>query len=254
MREHPFVSLAVGSVLSLAAHGIAYGSLAYVPKQPVVRPASRVSFRVTEPKPSVPEPDSPEPPPAPPELEPTRPLPEKVPAPVNELPPARSPQPLDLTGVTLTNDSGSSAWSTVVGNGAALDGPIAAIHPARPASAPPPRPIGPAPQPTPRTEPELVALRDLSERPVPPSLGAVLRDHYPAEAKARGIGGSASVTAEIGPDGRVRNVTLTAETHPGFGEACRRTLLGSRWSPPRSREGRAVATGIRYTCRFVVER
>jgi len=97
-----------------------------------------------------------------------------------------------------------------------------------------------------------VAAADLSTRPVPPELTANLRDHYPATAKARGIGGSATVRVRIEPDGRVRRVELMTESFEGFGEACRRTLAGSQWTAPRDRDGRAVATHIRYTCRFVV--
>jgi hypothetical protein len=52
----------------------------------------------------------------------------------------------------------------------------------------------------------------------------------------------------------VRQASVLDESSPGFGEACRRTVTGSRWSPPRDRQGRKVATEIRYTCRFVVER
>jgi TonB family protein len=159
---------------------------------------------------------------------------------------------VDLTGVTLTNDNGTASWSSVVGNGAALQGPIAAIRTER--TAPPaPKPV-PREKPPVAREPSLVRLEDLSERPVPPELASVLREHYPAEARARGIGGSASVTAEVAPDGRIRNASVSNESFPGFGDACRRTLLGSRWSPPRDREGRAVSTRIRYTCRFVVDR
>jgi protein TonB len=79
-----------------------------------------------------------------------------------------------------------------------------------------------------------------------------LRAFYPAAARARGLGGSATVRARIEPDGHVRRVDLVAESFEGFGEACRRTLQGSSWSAPRDRDGRAVATYVRYTCRFVV--
>jgi TonB family protein len=96
-------------------------------------------------------------------------------------------------------------------------------------------------------------LADLSTRPVPPALGSELREHYPLEAKQRGIGGSATVEARIEPDGRVGRISLKQESFAGFGDACRRTLAGSRWSAPRDRNGRAVATVIRYTCRFVVQ-
>jgi len=100
----------------------------------------------------------------------------------------------------------------------------------------------------------VVSVADLSARPEPPALDAALRANYPADAERQGLGGSAQVKARIAPDGRVHNLAVLAESHPGFGEACRRTLAASRWSAPRDRDGRAVATEIRYTCRFVVAR
>jgi protein TonB len=245
MTQHPIVGLTIAAALSLAAHGIAYASLAYVPKRPAVMPPSRVSFRVTEPEPLPPPPPEP---PKPAEPAPVKAAPPPPPAAPVERPPAA---PVDLTGVTLTNDSGSASFSSLVGNGSALEGPIAAIRtasPVTPSAAPSARP---APV---RVETPVLALSDLSERPVAPELGAVLRQYYPAEAKTRGIGGTANVEARIEPDGRIRSVTLAAESFRGFGDACRRTLLASRWSPPRDRDGRAVATRIRYTCRFVVDR
>jgi periplasmic protein TonB len=247
MTQHPIVGLSIAAVLSLAAHGIAYASLAYVPKRAPAPPPSRVSFRVTEPEPTPP------PPPEPPKAAEPEPVKAAAPPPPSpsEPPPPAPPVPVDLTGVTLTNDSGNASFSSVVGNGAALDGPIAAIRTARPAVPPPTASARPVPV---RVETPVLALSDLSERPVAPELGIVLRQYYPAEARARGIGGSASVEARIEPDGRVRSVTLGVESFAGFGEACKRTLLGSRWSAPRDRDGRAVATRIRYTCRFVVDR
>jgi protein TonB len=98
----------------------------------------------------------------------------------------------------------------------------------------------------------VVDVADLATRPVPPELTSNLRDHYPAAAKARGIGGSATVRVRIEPDGKARRVDPIAETFEGFGDACRRTLQGSSWSAPRDHDGRAVATIVRYTCRFVV--
>jgi len=248
MSEHPFVGLVAAALLSLVAHGVAYASLGYVPKQALAPAPSRVSFRVKEPPPPPVEEKV-----TPPEPEVAKPVPRAKPVPASE-PPAAPPPPVDLTGVTLTNDSGNASWSSVVGNGAALAGPIAAIRqPGTTAVAAVAPVVAPKPVPA-KAETSLVKLEDLSERPVPPALAAVLRDHYPPEAKARGIGGSASVAAEVGPDGRIRNPAVAGESFPGFGEACRRTLQGSRWSPPRDREGRAVSTRIRYTCRFVVER
>jgi TonB family protein len=98
----------------------------------------------------------------------------------------------------------------------------------------------------------LVRLQSLSSRPKPPSLDDLLRQNYPADARRQGIGGSAVVSARIDPDGVVRAVRVVLEEQSGFGEACRRTLLGSRWSPPTDSAGRAVFTEIRYTCRFQV--
>ena len=74
------------------------------------------------------------------------------------------------------------------------------------------------------------------------------------EARARGVSGTASVRARIGADGRAHSLRVVSESFSGFGDACRRTLAGSRWSPPKDRAGNAVATEIAYTCRFVVER
>jgi periplasmic protein TonB len=245
MTFHPVIGLAFAAAVSLAVHGAAYASLAYVPKRPPAPPPSRVSFRVTEPSP----PPPPEPP-KPAEPEPVKAAP-PPPRTVAEPPPPAAPAPVELTGVTLTNDSGNASVSTIVGNGAAIDGPIAALRTGRPVAPAAPPSARPAPA---RVETPVLALSDLSERPVAPELGGVLRQHYPAEARARGIGGSASVEARIEPDGRVRSVTLASESFAGFGDACKKTLVGSRWSPPLDRDGRAVATRIRYTCRFVVDR
>jgi periplasmic protein TonB len=246
MTQHPIVGLALAAAVSLVAHGIAYASLAYVPERSPAPPPSRVSFRVIETPPPPPEP----PRPAESEPEPVTapPLPKTAPA---EPPPPAVPAPVDLTGVTLTNDSGDARFSTVVGNGAAMDGPLGAIRTTRSVALPATPSARPAP---PRVETPVLALSDLSERPVAPELGGVLRQHYPAEARARGLGGSASVEARIDPDGRVRSVTIVSESFAGFGDACKKTLVGSRWSPPRGRDGDPVATRIRYTCRFVVDR
>jgi hypothetical protein len=52
----------------------------------------------------------------------------------------------------------------------------------------------------------------------------------------------------------VDEITVVSESAPGFADACRKTLLGSRWSEPLDREGRAVSTRLTYRCRFEVER
>ncbi|HEY3495776.1 MAG TPA: TonB family protein, partial [Polyangiaceae bacterium] len=161
------------------------------------------------------------------------------------------PPPAELAGVTLTNESGTGSFGSLAGDGSSFQGPLGPIAPRAEPTA---RAVRPAPPPAPAvpTVP-LVALADLSEKPRPPSLGDALGRHYPAEARQRGVSGTATVKARVEPDGRIRTVTVVNETFPGFGDACRRTLVASRWSPPRDREGRAVSTAIRYTCRFVVE-
>jgi len=247
MTQHPFIGLFAACGVSLLAHGIAYASLAFAPTPPRDLPPSRVAFRVRAPEPSRPLPP---PPPAPesPRPEPRAKAPQAKPTP-NTPPPPPAPAPVDLRGVTLTNDTGGGSFSSVVGNGSSLAGPVgpigAKVAPAPQASAPAPVAAAPAGVPE-------VAAADLSTRPVPPELTANLRDHYPAAAKARGIGGSATVRVRIEPDGRVRRVEPMTESFEGFAEACRRTLVGSQWTAPRDRDGRAVATHIRYTCRFVV--
>lgn len=251
MTKHPLLGLVAACSLSLFAHGAAYGSLGWAPNPAPAPPPSRVSLHV-----HAKEPPPPAPPPLPSHAEPVPAEPRRVPAKtrptpsVNTAPPTAAPAraPLDLRGVTLTNEHGGASWSSAVGDGSALTGPLAAIGaaPAAATSASPARAVPPA-SPVP-----VVDAADLSSRPVPPELGGNLREHYPAAAKTRGIGGSATVRARIEPDGRVRRVELVAESSEGFGDACRRTLQGSLWSAPRDREGRAVATYVRYTCRFVV--
>ncbi|HTQ06423.1 MAG TPA: TonB family protein [Polyangiaceae bacterium] len=251
MAQHPFVGLIAAAFASVLAHGFAYASLGLAPVAPHEPPPSRVSFRVRDAAPP-PAPDAPKlPPPAPkPEPRLAKAKPKAAPS-VNPDPLPAAPPPVDLRGVTLTNDTGGAAWSSAVGNGSALGGPVGPIGgvTTRPvASDAPARPSPRAP------EIPLVDAADLSSRPVPPALAGDLRERYPAGAKQRGIGGSASVEARIEPDGRVRQVRLENETFAGFGEACKKTLLGSSWSPPRDKAGRKVATLVRYTCRFVVER
>lgn len=249
MTQHPFIGLIAACGVSLLAHGIAYASLAMAPPPPPEPVKTRVSFRVHEPEPArplpPPAPSVPEPaPPEPPKAQKAKPVTPNTPP-----PPVAAPAPVDLRGVTLTNDSGGGSFASAVGNGSAFEGPLGPVG--AKASAPKPALATAAPAPVASGVPE-VAAADLSARPVPPELTQNLRDHYPAAAKARGVGGSATVRVRIEPDGRVRRVELMTETFEGFGEACRRTLVGSQWTAPRDRDGRAVATHIRYTCRFVV--
>jgi periplasmic protein TonB len=247
MAEHPFVGLIAAAVTSCLVHGIAYASLAYAPKPAAERTPSRVTFRAPPAPPARPEPPPlpPEPPPAPKPPEPKTSKKEIPPAPE---PANVAPAPVDLRGVTLTNDSGSGSFSSIVGDGSSFQGPLGPVGPKRPEPVAPIVPSAVAP-----AAPSLVALADLSEKPVAPALGDALRQNYPTEARRRGLGGSATVEARVDPDGRIRSARLVNESFAGFGDACRKTLVGSRWSAPKDRGGRAVSTAIRYTCRFLVQ-
>jgi TonB family protein len=97
-----------------------------------------------------------------------------------------------------------------------------------------------------------IPLADLSERPRPPALDGLLERNYPAGARLQGRAGSARVALFIGPTGQVTSVRLVAASDPEFGEACRKTLAGSRWTAPRDPAGRPAATIVPYECRFRV--
>ena len=246
---------AVAFCTSVGAHGAAYASLAAAPREPrAARLPSEVRFEVNP---------VPPPPTAKVASEPVlRQLPARAKASLTRAPSATPPiappgavpapsetpaRALDLSGVTLTNDTGSG-FAMPVGDGSTLRGLMGrSPGPRAPASAP--LRTGPGAPPD-----ALVPASDLSERPTPPGLAGLLRANYPEEARQRGLAGSASVRARIDPDGQVRTARSISETASGFGAACRRTVIGSHWSPPKDKKGRAVATEIVYTCHFEVAR
>ncbi|HLV67846.1 MAG TPA: TonB family protein [Polyangiaceae bacterium] len=215
------------------------------------------------PTPTVAKPEPPAPPPPAPERraepEPPVAVPQKVAArseappkaaePAAEQPPTpeAANAPLDLRSVML---GGEAAGFSVAGvfSGTGSKGTSHAAPRTVSSPAAPPRPSGAA-----AAAPPLVPARQLAARPVPPALEDELRANYPEGARRRGIGGRATVRARIDPDGVARAVVALSETLAGFGEACRRTITGSRWSPPRDHSGRAVATEVRYTCNFVIQ-
>jgi len=248
MQSRAKIVLSLAFCTSVGLHGVAYASLAGTRADGVQAASiSEVTFEVKSKPEPVPEPKAPEPIAASAAA--------AVPASVTratssanaaEAPPltAAPTAPLDLSGVTLTNDNGTG-FAMPVGDGSALRGPItlgsraAALQSA---------PVAP----TLASGPALVPAADLSEHPRPPALAGLLRANYPDEAKQRGLGGSARVRARIDADGVIRSVQLLGESTPSFGSACRRTVQGSRWSAPRDKNGNAVATEIVYTCHFQV--
>jgi periplasmic protein TonB len=251
MTSRAKIGLFLAFCTSVGVHGVAYASLSPAPRELVrSNEASQINFEL----PPLPMPEPPAPSVTP---EPTPPLPStaaRTPV-VNHQPnrvPAAPSTPttvapaLDLSGVTLTNDSGAG-FAMPVGDGSAHHGPIGSGT-SHAQGAPPPVSAPSVPK-----SPALVDVSDLSERPKPPSLTGLLRQNYPEEARQRGLRGSASLRARIDADGVIRNARVLSESAAGFGSACRRTVLGSRWSAPRDKNGSAVATEIVYTCHFEVD-
>ena len=243
--------VAVASVLTHVALYLALRS-DRPPRAPAHRP-TLVTIEVAPPPPvpTVPPP-SPAPRPVPPAALPARiarahldsPAPRARPAPAPAAVPA-PPDPVpvaDLTGVTLTNDGTGAGWSSAVGNGGAMVGPIGRAGHAGPA-APTRGPAGAAGV-------SFTPLADLRRRPEPPDLDAALEHNYPEQARREGLTGSAVVRARILPSGVIAAIQPLSASAPTFADACRRTLAGSRWSPPIDAVGHPCTTEIRYTCRF----
>lgn len=99
-----------------------------------------------------------------------------------------------------------------------------------------------------------VPVADLGARPRPPVLDDLLERNFPASARLQGRAGTARVALLIDRNGRVRSVRGVSSTGPEFAAACKRTLLGSRWTPPRDANGVPVPTIVPYECRFLVGR
>ena len=240
--------LTVAFAASTVLHGVAYASLGLAPKRSSTRlSASSVVFEVRDA------------PPVETRRAPAEPLPPDEPKPLERravaatppsVPEPEQPKAVDLSGVTLTNTDGSGGFAMPGGDGSVRKGALGPLG-AKVTSASPSASSAPSiPSPAPA---ELVASQDLSGRPEPPPLDGRLRALYPEEARLRSISGSASLRVRIDRDGRVRSAAVLGESFPGFGAACQKAVLGSSWSPPRDRNGRAVSTEVRYTCRFVVD-
>ena len=194
--------LAMAFAASGVLHGVAYASLGLAPRQNSTRlPVSSVVFEVheaqrfeTKPEPPKPVPSD-EPKPAEPRA-PSAPAPKPAPEPE----PARTP--VDLSGVTLTNADGAGDFAMPTGDGSDRRGPLGPLGP-KPVESVRPA-VASASEVVARAAPELVASKDLSERPQPPSLDGALRSLYPDEARRRAISGTASLRVRIGADGSVR--------------------------------------------------
>ncbi len=192
-----------------------------------------------------PEPAPPEPPKAdslPPEPAPAaeKPAPEEAP----------EPPPVAFDNVVLTNEGSGSSWNVQQSSGIDRKGPIS--NPGR-------RPTGKITAPggtgSGGRGTSVAPLSSLARKPKPPSsMAQRLERNYPPRARQQGIEGIAVVRLRINADGSVSNLRVASESvrGQGFGDACVRTLQGQRWSPPRSRTGRPVATIVPYRCTFRV--
>lgn len=243
------MGLWIGTAVSCAAHVVLAVFVLGAPEAPRPRlTPSSVAIEIRDPAPPPEPPPPPEPELAKDEPAPTARAPEIAPAPDPAPTPEATPAepdtaPVDLGGLTLTNDGPGGTWSAPRGTASARAGTRRAVPSA-------PAPTRPAPAPS---APLVVAARDLSRRPSPPALDGQLARNYPPDLRRRGIGGIAVVRILIGADGRVQSSSVVSESESGFGQACRRTVLGSRWAPPLDKSGRAVGTHVSYTCRFVVD-
>jgi len=248
---------------SLVAHAwllVASGQGHAKPRRP--RPPSFVQLTVTPAEPAAaPEPPPPpDPPPkAAPQLLTPKAKPAAIPEPLPPTPPETPPAapPPELTGTTLVADGEQGAgWSAPQGSGSARDGMVrsGAVGSIAPQSVPGPTRASPIIRPAqPPQLPDALPLSQLSRKPSPPPLTAALERNYPAAARGIGQSGDASVRARIEANGELRLANIVVETAAGFGDACRRTLLASKWSAPLDRTGKPVATWITYRCKFRID-
>jgi periplasmic protein TonB len=238
---------------SALVHVVFGWQLYRAPAASVVRPArDTFQVRMVALPPAAPEPPPPPAAPLPEPPEPPRPRPRPKPVEVFEPAPARVPaaepapsEPASAPAALLA-DSGPALTGGVVQLAGAPIGALVATASLSRGTEPP--------EATRRVSAPLAKLSDLSRRPMAPSLDAALRQNYPAEMRRRGIAGQAEVRVVIDPRGSVGQITIISESAAGFADACRKTLLGSRWSEPIDRDGNPVSTRLTYRCRFQIER
>jgi len=241
---------------SAGVHMLVFAAMNLLPSVAEVKASlavDEVEFIVPEPEP-LPEPE-PEVEPEP-EPEPEPPRPQRVARPVAPEAPAPEPTPeppapaqdapVDFTGVTMTAEGPGPGWSSAVGNGQALGGPVGKIGTGR----------GPGGGGTGKPDAAATTGPAKSQARVPQAPGGLdrlLEDNFPRRASQQGIQGVAAVRVRVLPDGQVANVRVLSETGDyGFGEACVRTVSGARWRPALDAAGRAVPYDLSFNCRFEI--
>ncbi len=240
---------AIAIVLAMALH------VAFVLSIPEVRDVIGIEMisdaeLVEEVKPPEPEPETP-PPPAPidpprvrqPRETPAAPQPNEPP-PVNE-PPPPAPPPLDLTGMTIEGSSSPDAIPAAPA-GAVANGTRGGTAGGTPGGV-----VGGTVGGTGTT----LTAANLSRDPRPPGglNDAALRRNYPLGARRTGTPGTATVRITVGPDGRVRAVSVGRETPAefGFGTACKATVLeAGNWQPALDQNGNPGTFTFPFRCTF----
>lgn len=166
---------------------------------------------------------------------------------------APEPAPPELTGTTLVAE-GEGDFGAEVGSGRAREGAIrAGISKPAPARRVVVKKPGAAPSKKAPEPPPTIPLASLSKKPVPPDLGGVLKQNYPPDARRQGRAGEAKVQARVEPSGSIGFAKVSFESEDGFGAACRKTLLASKWTAPLDRAGNPVATWVSYRCKFRID-
>lgn len=242
--------------MSTATHVVLFTGLGLVPSPSEVLARQEMEFEVVEPAKPPPEPEKPIEEPEPERPKPAKPPPAKPAEPEPEPEPAKaepeadpvptSDEPVaDFTGVTLTAEGGGAGWSTAVGSGAPLRGPVGKIGDKTEGS------------PAAKQGPRVLAADRLGRRPEPPpGMSDILQRNYPRRARVQGVEGRAALRLRILPGGRIGSIRTVSESPEGweFAEACRQTVqqAGPWPRPPLGPDGEPVATDVTYTCRFEV--
>lgn len=90
--------------------------------------------------------------------------------------------------------------------------------------------------------------------PPAPTMDQLLERNYPAQARATGVSGSATVHMQTDGAGKVTVLDVVEESDAaGFGAACVTTLQqGGDWQPALDDDGHGVTYALDYTCTFQV--
>jgi len=258
--------LAAVLALSGLTHFGAWVILGAIPPQEMmVRPPTSVEIISEQPlAPELPEPEpEPEPQPEPEIVEPEpvippprreRPDPAEPPPPLEEAlpPPAAQEEIADFSGQTLTVEGPGPGWTSAVGNGQSMDGPIGAPGgqvTGRRRTGTPEGVVGGSPNTPPET---VVAVADLRSPPGEPGgVGERLQRLYPTRLRSMSIEGTAMVRIRISSNGGISRLRVLRATEPEFGQACLTAVRDAgSWRAAIGPDGQTATTEIRYNCEF----